>query len=538
MTPKRTEQSNRWDMNKFTESPTLEALLGSMTIMGETPQVFPHESMDLTNRAPISYQQSVQMQEVLLSSLYDKGLDTKLDLRFTGPELLRHFNTLYESINLPMQVSPSYYHMPIVSISTVFDHLAFHHKRASPEAIKTATVHLDQLEKILPPANPGYISAVNALASLYLTQQTEEDNSKAELLHRKILMTQQKALGPGHPRTVLAYLNLILSMLKGKDNFVKVKDFHEKIHPQIVKKFGFDHELSMRSTAFVAELCNDVGRTGDSEMMFRQLFQISLSKFGLRHVFTTSIMCALVNVLTPDVWTHQFDLEKATLISFTSNSIEIQEKYLQTIDPTFGYRTLAAIHMQSKRLDESIRLLKKVVRLGCKDTSTFSRKNGENLFWLSFTVYKNQQYHRAEALFRAYFSWNIEFDWGRYWRPFRTRNYAMILFRLGYLEEATMRWEEFYGFFSKKETQNEYASMKGRITDYLSMSSGELKNLYALQGLHLDETSLESRLNYVAKHKDFDTFLMDRERKWCRFEDDEYKADIVYRLTKKRRKDD
>jgi tetratricopeptide (TPR) repeat protein len=536
-----------WDVAKITSSPTLSTLMDAMKIDAEIPQLLLN---DPTTEPDSSYQHSVIRMNDFSNSLDDVNslvyADNSDDIlvqestfvwksseksrsrpEATGSVLSDFFKAMHRSISPLNRISPAWYHTPPVIPSRGFHHLIVRPKSTTLHEIKIAEQRLQRLEKVLPSDNPGVISAVHALADLYGERLLVEYHKNAELLYPRVLAAKQREFGASHPQTVMVYLDLVQTK-RWRGQYAEVKRIHEKIHPHILKTFTPESELGMLSTRLMAEMYFHDDNLDGSERLCRQLLQIALNKLGAKHLFTVETMRSLVITL------HSKEMPPLkSLEQFLCTAIQVKKKSaLEFLGDTWGYLNLANIYLYLKDYDQTIRLLKAVLKSGCEKHEVQSTVTGDGFYLLCKTTHDSGNYHKAESMLRMGLSWQIRFGACIYYRPFRVGRLGNILVELKYTEEATSMFEVLYGYWSKKENRDSRGNLVNLTTD-ISHARETLRKLYTLQGLHREDYSFESRLRCIGEIDDFSHLLVERERKWCRFEDDEYRADVAYQPKRK-----
>jgi tetratricopeptide (TPR) repeat protein len=307
--------------------------------------------------------------------------------------------------------------------------------------------------------------------------------------------------------------------------------FWFQIHPQIVKYLEPDSELAMKSTTQMAELYWLSDMLQDTERLVRELLQITLNKYGINHAYTVEQMINLAGTAMLD------DQDMQSAERFLLTAIQVNRRVFkgQGPDSTLGYRELSNLYHRPGKYEEGIRVAEALVRMQCDKPHINWRTTYQNLFsGIGIGSQMVGDYRRAESVLRMCILWDIKMGRLIFWRARRLQRLADTQVGLKYTEEAARRYEECYGFWSKQENGEKYE--KEDPIFYKSKIREALRKSYSCQGLYPDADAFKTRLEHLAENRDITTFHLERERKWCRFEDDEYISDVDYHQTSKRRR--
>ena len=75
----------------------------------------------------------------------------------------------------------------------------------------------------------------------------------------------------------------------------EAKSLHQEIHQSILSSVAHDHSIVQKSLQIIALISRNLGYHNDAEEYYRQLIQIHVSIFGLRHGKTIAILQRLAN---------------------------------------------------------------------------------------------------------------------------------------------------------------------------------------------------------------------------------------------------
>ncbi|KUJ06781.1 uncharacterized protein LY89DRAFT_396785 [Mollisia scopiformis] len=111
------------------------------------------------------------------------------------------------------------------------------------------------------------------------------DFASAERWYRRIVTAKQKIRWHKPEETLQACL-AVLSCLRHQGRYSESQQLHNDLHAKIEVILGNDHRISIRSQELKAEILYYLGHSAESEAIDRQILQIQLSSFGVRHAET------------------------------------------------------------------------------------------------------------------------------------------------------------------------------------------------------------------------------------------------------------
>jgi tetratricopeptide (TPR) repeat protein len=117
-------------------------------------------------------------------------------------------------------------------------------------------------------------------------------NSMCERLWQQVAASRAETLGPDHPDTLTAYLEIVVANIN-KSHYATASKLHHFLHSRIIDNIRSDDSLAIRSTDTMAIIEFNLGNYKQSEKRTRKLLQICLSKFGLQHISTWRTLISL-----------------------------------------------------------------------------------------------------------------------------------------------------------------------------------------------------------------------------------------------------
>lgn len=148
-----------------------------------------------------------------------------------------------------------------------------------------------KLKQLCPETHPAMISIMEKLGSAYYQLGKA---SQAEHWYRSAVAARQQTDEAMSLRLLYAWLGVI-DATNAQGRFIEAKILYEKIHPLILRAVDPDHSIVQKSLQIIAIILGNLGNHEDAEAHCRQLLQIRLNTFGLRHGKTIAALQRLSN---------------------------------------------------------------------------------------------------------------------------------------------------------------------------------------------------------------------------------------------------
>jgi hypothetical protein len=239
-----------WDAAKITSSPTLTTLMDAMWIDEKIPQLnisdpsesFPQSGTIVRMRDIINHpvmDRISQDNETTENTMFDELTGIVRSRSPTATPERRnpnakfsgnfHYLDMFQKFMSPLnEISPSYFHKPIVTNVKLRSGIVNRPEKVLYREIRKSQQHLYRLHAAFPENNQGVMLAMHTLADLYSETYKAEYLEAGEKIYLKVLASSQKNLGPSHPRTVMAYLGLIM-VKKRMNQFTEARKIHENV---------------------------------------------------------------------------------------------------------------------------------------------------------------------------------------------------------------------------------------------------------------------------------------------------------------------
>lgn len=96
-------------------------------------------------------------------------------------------------------------------------------------------------------------------------------------------------MGPANLRTLAAWQDLVHS-LHPQDQNLETQTLLSRVNPTILRLVDPEHHIAVKATFQMAAMASNLGEYKKAEDLFRQVFQINLSKLGPRTPTTGNII--------------------------------------------------------------------------------------------------------------------------------------------------------------------------------------------------------------------------------------------------------
>ncbi len=129
-----------------------------------------------------------------------------------------------------------------------------------------------------------------------MTHQDKGKYAEAEAMQRKTLAIFIKAVGPDHPHTAAAHINLAVTLL-AQGKYAEAEAMHSKALAIYIKALGTDHPDTATSFSLLASTLEAQGKCAEAEAMQRKALAMRLKVLGADHPDTATSYGALANIL-------------------------------------------------------------------------------------------------------------------------------------------------------------------------------------------------------------------------------------------------
>jgi len=335
---------------------------------------------------------------------------------------------------------------------------------------------------------------------------------------------------------VSIYLDL-LQVKICRTQYIEAEKIHRDIHPQILKGFAPDSVLAIRSMELMALIYHHLFSYEEAEKVKRHLLQITLNKYGIKSSKTLRFMADVAEIkslILDDDNETEFRTGLRLCEKLLHTAIQINRALPRDSETTFAYQELCRVYRDLENYEESNRLTKEIIRSNSQIHGSEYKQIIGDMYWLAKGMKQSGDYERAESIFRFLVLWMIKLQGlSGYYLFWRIPRLADALLAADYVTEAARRYEEGYRFWTAQKPDEQYIQYD---IDYWPAEIRKgLRKAYSSQGLYSDPASFEARLEAVKEKGEITTVHLERERKWCRFERDQYSSEVEYQPERRRR---
>ena len=367
--------------------------------------------------------------------------------------------------------------------------------------------HLERLKTSLPSASLVILTETDKLSNLCYDKGMY---AVAGSLYAQGALESRRVLGAGHPHTVGSCLNLIDAMIEAGEYHI-ARRVQSEIHARVLKHFGPDCELAVRSMLLMSDIYHFMDWGVDGENVEREALKISLKQFGIRHGHTRKAMGNLAITLLSKS-NHKNNIESFCVTSeeLLRSAIQLDEElYDESPQACRRLQQLSSLLRSNGEHDESIALIKKLLRVCVEKYGSDHPITLEAVFYLGIALHDVGKYERSVAILKLAVLGTLR-EFGPNYKPatYRLEALAESLIKLEYWEEAACSYEEVYRYYEKDYDISHERELR---------CTQRLRDCYRQQGLYSNDSEFEDRLYSIVKTSgNTSWWVIGNTRKWCR----------------------
>jgi tetratricopeptide (TPR) repeat protein len=138
---------------------------------------------------------------------------------------------------------------------------------------------LQSREKVLGPEHPDTLVSVSNLGSVLKRQGKYEE---AEVMHQRELLIREKVLGPGHPDTLTSISNLGW-VLRSQEKYKEAEVMHQLALLGYEKVLGPEHPDTLTSISQLGSVLKCQGKYEEAKAMYQQVLEGKEKVLGPEH---------------------------------------------------------------------------------------------------------------------------------------------------------------------------------------------------------------------------------------------------------------
>jgi len=246
-------------------------------------------------------------------------------------------------------------------------------------------------QKALGPNHPSVATGLNNLALLYKDQGKYSD---AELLYQRALEIKKKALGPDHPG-VAASLNNLAMLYGDQGRYSDAEPLYQQALRIDQKALGPDHRRVATDQHNLALLYKQQGRYGEAEPLYQQALEITKKALGPDH---PSVATSLNNLAV--LYGEQGKYSEAE--PFFQQALRISQKALGPDHPSVAanLNNLAGLYDAQGKYGEAEPLFRQALGIYQKALGPDHPNVAISLNDMALLYYHQGRYSEAEPLYK------------------------------------------------------------------------------------------------------------------------------------------